>query len=181
MVDKNKTVGIQVDPSGEFKKALTRAQKKVSDLTIPLTLISQSWYKTNMALFAFSNKGPFKDLSPRYQKQKKREHGFIYPILKASGKLEKSLTNPTDPNTIASILNRKQLIIGTKVTNDDGVAYPSVLNFGSKKRKIPARPFMVIGTEKGKWSKSTHIKRRLKLWIETLDDYVKKSLDKKGI
>ena len=58
MVDKTK--GNQVDPSGEFKKALTRAQKKVSDLTIPLTLISQSWYKTNMALFAFSNKGPFK-------------------------------------------------------------------------------------------------------------------------
>lgn len=173
-------VGIQVDPKGSFKAAINRASKRTSDLTIPLKLITQSWYKTNKALFAFTTKGPFDDLSENYQKQKQKKHGFIYPILKASGKLERSLTEPSDSDTIASILNKKQLILGTKVTSLKGVPYPSLLNFGNPKTNLPARPYMVIGTGKGKWSKSLHIQRRLKLWIELLDNYVKNSFEKKG-
>ncbi len=203
MVDKNK--GIVVDPGDKFKKALIRAGKKVDDLTVPLNLIAQSWYKVNKILFSLNNKGPFKELSKRpfraywltdkekstwarppksnyfsggYRQYKKMKWGFVYPILKASGDLEKSLTNPYDQKTIATILNKKVLLLGTKVTSKKGAPYPTYLNEGT--RKMPARPFMVIGTEKGAWAKSIHIQRRLKLWIQTLDKYVKRSLDKKG-
>ena len=204
VMDKNK--GIVVDPTGEFKRALRRAGRKVDDLSEPLKLIGQSWYKTNKALFVLKGKGPFKDLSDKpftaywltdentagwkkkppsdkffpngYQQYKEMKYGFVYPILKASGSLMKSLTDPTDSNTIASILNKKVLILGTKVTSKKGAPYPTYLQTGT--RKMPARPFMVIGTEKGPWANSPHIKRRLGLWIKTLDDYVLKTLKGKG-
>jgi phage gpG-like protein len=204
MVDKNK--GIVVDPGDRFKKALIKAGKKTDDLTEPLKLIAQSWYKVNKAIFILKTKGPFKELSTNpfraywltkrekstwkkrppsdnyfpggYRQYKEMKYGFVYPILKASGDLEKSLTNPTDSNTIASILNKKVLLLGTKVTSRKGAPYPTYLQTGT--RKMPARPFMVIGTEQGAWAKSSHIQRRLKFWIETLNTYVKRSLDKKG-
>ena len=43
---------------------------------------------------------------------------------------------------------------------------------------MPARPFMVLGTEKGKWAKSTHVQRRLKFWMEVLEIYIADTLRK---
>jgi len=176
MVKKNEPFQFKVDPKGVFRKALIEAGKKSNDLRTPFRLITQSFYKTNMALFQMKSKGPFKDLSPKYKKQKKREWGFIYPILKASGKLEKSLTSPTNPDTIATVLNKTTLLLGTKVTSDKGAPYPAFLQFGT--RKMPARPYLVVGTEKGKWAKSQHIQRRKQRWMELLEKYCADSLRK---
>ena len=44
-----------------------------------------------------------------------------------------------------------------------------------------ARPFLVVGTEKGKWAQSTQIQRRKKAWMEVLEKYCADSLRlKKG-
>lgn len=176
MVAENTDKGIIVDPQGKFKKALRAAGKKSQDLRIPFREITASWYKVNMALFTFKSKGPFKDLSKKYKKVKRKKWKFVYPILKASGKLEASLTVPTDPNTIASVLNKKTLILGTKVTTLKGAPYPTYLQTGTS--KMPARPFMVLGTEKGKWAKSTHVQRRLIFWMEVLAIYIADTLRK---
>ena len=176
MVAENTDKGIVVDPQGKFKKALRAAGKKSQDLRIPFREITASWYKVNMALFSLKNKGPFKDLSPKYKKAKRRRWKFVYPILKASGKLESSLTVPTDPNTIASVLNKTTLILGTSVVGKNNAPYPTYLQTGTS--KMPARPYMVIGTEKGKWAKSSHVQRRLKFWIEVLEIYIADTLRK---
>tara|TARA_Y100001951_G_C11292089_1_gene272887 strand:- start:2054 stop:2668 length:615 start_codon:yes stop_codon:yes gene_type:complete len=202
MVKKNEPFQFKVDPKGVFRKALIKAGKKSNDLRTPFRLITQSFYKTNMALFQMKSKGPFKDLSARplyafwlkdddkaviknngskffpggYKDLKKKAHGFIYPILKASGKLEKSLTSPTNPDTIATVLNKTTLLLGTKVESDKGAPYPAFLQFGT--RKMPARPYLVVGTEKGKWAKSQHIQRRKQRWMELLEKYCADSLRK---
>ena len=173
MVRKTK-FGFKVDPVGSFKKALLRAQKKSNDLRIPFKLITDSFYKTNKALFpAQGNNGPdvFEDLSEGYKRQKDRKLGFIYPILTATGRLGRSLTDPKDSETVALVVdNKKSLLLGTKVP------YAGWLQLGTN--FMPARPFLVVGTEKGEWAKSLHIKRRKIAWMKILEDHCKGSLQK---
>ena len=176
MVKKGDFVDFKVDPTGAFKKALRESGKKTDDLRVPFKLISQAFYKTNKILFSFTSKGPFDDLSPSYQREKDKKYGFIYPILKATGALEKSITNPTDPNTVASVINKKTLILGTKLTSEEGAPYPAFLQFGTK--FMPSRPYLVVGTEKGRWAKSRTIQRRKQRWIELLEKYCADSLRK---
>ena len=179
MVDKSKALDLIVDPTGKFKKALIDAGKKSKDLRVPFRQITESFYKTNMILFTFTSKGPFKELSPMYQIKKDKKWGFIWPILKASGKLERSLTKPTDPDTVATVINKTTLMLGTKVTSKKGAPYPVYLQTGTK--KMPARPYLVVGTEKGNWAKSQHIQRRKQRWMELLEKYCADSLRlKKG-
>ena len=172
---KSKFIDFRVDPKGDFKKALRRAGKISSDLRAPFKTITASFYKTNKILFSFTSNGPFDDLSENYKREKDKKWGFIYPILKASGDLERSITNPTDPNTVASVLNKTTLVLGTKVTKK-GAPYPAFLQFGTK--FMPARPYLVVGTEKGKWAQSQTIIRRKKAWIATLERYCADSLRK---
>lgn len=136
-----------------FLASVREAQRTVGDLTIPLTEIGQDWMRTNQTIFTLSGPGPWKDLSGgragrnaktgRYQSpnsgykaQKLKKWGFIYPILKASGALERSITQPGDPNSLFEIINGETLILGTKVTSPGGVNYAAILN--------EARPFMNI-------------------------------------
>ena len=181
MVKKDEFIDFKVDPTGAFKKALRKAGKISKDLRVPFKLITMSFYRTNKVLFTLKSKGPFDDLSdkpPSYKDQKLAKYGFIYPILKASGALEKSITNPTDPNTVASVLNKKTLILGTKLTSggEEDAPYPAFLQFGTK--FMPARPYLVVGTETGKWAKSKTIQRRKQRWIEVLGKYCADSLRK---
>ena len=178
MVKKDEFVDFRVDPKGSFKRALREAGKKSSDLRVPFKLITMSFYRTNKVLFTLKSKGPFDDLSDDYQDEKAAKYGFIYPILKASGALEKSITNPTDPNTVSSVLNKKTLILGTKLTSggEENAPYPAFLQFGTK--FMPARPYLVVGTEKGKWAQSKTIRRRKQRWMEVLEKYCADSLRK---
>jgi len=173
MVGKNK-FGFKVDPVGAFKKALIRAQKRSNDLRRPFKLITDSFYKTNKALFPEKGSyGPdvFEDLSENYKREKDKKLGFIYPILTATGRLGESLTDPQDRDTVALVVdNKKSLLLGTKVP------YAGWLQLGTK--FMPARPFLVVGTEKGEWAKSLHIERRKKAWMEILEDHCRGSLAK---
>ena len=176
MVKKGEFVDYKVDPTGSFKKALRKAGKISSDLRVPFKLITMSFYRTNKVLFTLKSKGPFDDLSNNYKEEKAEKYGFIYPILKATGALERSITNPTDSNTVASVLNKTTLILGTKLTSKKGAPYPAFLQFGTK--FMPARPYLVVGTEKGRWAQSKTIRRRKQRWIEVLGKYCADSLRK---
>ena len=174
MVSKSKFIDFTVDPKGVFKKALLEAGRKVDNLKVPFQLITMEFYKANKALFPEPGRnGPavFEDLSERYKRQKDKKFGFIYPILTATGRLRDSLTKPDDRDTIATVINRKTLLLGTKVP------YAPALQFGTK--NMPARPYLVVGTESGLWAKSTHIQRRKKAWIQILEKYCADSLRKR--
>ena len=87
-----------------------------------------------------------------------------------TGDLARSITDPNDINTVATVINKKQLLLGTKLP------YAGYLQNGTK--KMVARPFLVVGTEKGKWAQSTQMQRRKKAWMKVLEKYCADTLRK---
>ena len=172
----------EVDPGKEFAKAVKAAIKDVEDLTIPLTLITKSWFQSNKFIFQVKgSSGKYADLSgdseKGYKEWKNRNAGFVYPVLKLSGTLEKALTNPGG-DSIALVVNKKTLVLGTKdlltsgaLKNASGLKSRkyrvSWHQFGTK--KMPARPPVLIGTEQ---TAPEPLNKRAQLWIQTLENYV---------
>jgi len=152
---------IYVSNLQSFQSALDRARRASSDLTIPLTLISRDFYKSERAIFKLQSPGQYTDLSERYKKQKRKAVGFIYPILKRNGALEKSVTEPTAPDSINQIINKNTLIIGTSVP----YAYKHQYGVG-----VPMRPFLFIGPEST--YASSEQAGRLTRWNNILNEYV---------
>lgn len=161
------TIEFIVDPGDRFKNAMTKAIASVDDLTIPLQLIARQWFKSNRALFLLKSQGKFADLSDAYKEQKEKLVGFVYPILKRSGALEQSVTDPQDSDAISVIVNKTGLILGTKKR------YALYLHFGTK--KMPARPFVMIGAEQ---TGPEEFNLRESAWVATIEDYVMKRVKK---
>ena len=155
----------QIQNLTAWLEAIETAKKRASDLTDPLHRIGRDWMRSNVPFFRQKSGGIFEDLSNRgstvrvrgfgpaktgektaqiggYKLQKLRRWGFIYPILRASGRLERSMTVPGDPNSLFEILNRETLILGTRAVSDQGANYPAFLNEGTK--FMPARPFLTV-------------------------------------
>ena len=158
-----------VDPGGKFSRAIKKATRGVSDLTIPFGLMTKEWYKSNRSIFDLGRKGPGKyvDLSPSTKKLKERMFGRIYPILVASGKLGKSMPEPGNSDSIAIIVNKKTLVLGTKVTGKNNAPYSFFVQLGT--RKMPARPFVLLG---GEQVAPRRINIRRKIWIKMIEQYV---------
>ena len=152
-----------VENDRDFQEALRRAASKVSDLRIPLKLIAQDWFDSNAAIFSLSGPGQYPDLSEKYKRAKQRDWGFVYPILKASGLLEKSLTNINDPNAIANFQGKQAIELGTSVPY--GVHH----QYGTK--KMPMRKFLFIGPE-SQFNSKGRVAGRLERWKSILFDFV---------
>ena len=161
-------VKYSVDPDKEFQQAIRDAIGQVDDLTLPFQLITKSWFRSNKAIFSLKGKGKYQDLTPNYKKQKQKAVGFIYPILRRSGRLEGSITDPSSKDAVNLIINKKTLILGTKVP------YGAPHQLGLK---VPKRPFLLIG---GEQTAPDEINRRRDAWISTLESYVLQVSEKVG-
>lgn len=169
----DKVVSYSADNDQKFRDALIEAQKTVGDLTVPLTLIAKDFFKSEVAIWALKGPGQYPDLSQRTLDQRHRDKQPIYPILKRSGALEKSMTDPTDPNAISEIVNGESLFIGTRVKSKKGYPYPAVHQFGSK--NVPMRKFLFIGPEAPQFATSEQM-GRLDRWLNILNSYVDQKL-----
>lgn len=161
-----------VDPDGRFKQAVISASQAVGDLTVPFQQITKSWYQGNKAIFSLKGPGQYQDLSPDYKKQKQKNYGFIYPILRAGGTLEDSITNASSEKTISRIINKNILELGTSV--DYGVYHQSL----EPRNKIPFRPFLFIGAEQ---QAPSQLQTRRDAWIAILGSWVDQVLAQKGV
>lgn len=182
------------DKNSNFQKKLNEVFKATGDLTLPLTLIANSWFRGNNSIFVLKGPGRYKDLSTKpmfpfwerkknlrrfypggYKEYKKEKYGFVYPILKATGKLASSITNQSDSNAIARIEGGKNLILGTKVPY--GIYHQMDRNIDPGKGKIPYRPFLFVGVEQ---IAPNDIKNnRVKTWIKILDNHFESVMRKK--
>lgn len=175
----------------EFQKRVQSAVKAVGDLSPAFNSIANDWLKNNRQIFRLKSKGQYKDLSTKpffaywertarfrkfyeggYKQMKKEKYGFAYPILKATGKLEKSLTDRNDPNCIV-VLDSKSLIMGTNV--EYGIYHQSA----RPRTKIPYRPFIInkegVSTPTGKidtWGKQSA------RWLRIIETYVSRQINK---
>lgn len=159
------------DQNSSFQKKINEVYKATGDLTIPLTLIAREWFRGNKSIFALKGPGRYKDLTSNYKNFKRRNYGFVYPIMMASGRLMASITDPPSDESINRILaDKKTLQLGTTVPY--GVYHQSFL----PRKKMPYRPFLFVGVEQ---IAPTDIKqRRVKNWIKILDSYFQQKVDK---
>lgn len=146
---------------------MSEAKKAVGDLTIPLKGIARHFFQGNKAIFALNGKGQYVDLSPKYKAEKEKHVHFVYPILRRSGFLERSITNASDPDAIAEIVNKDTLLVGTHLF------YGAFLQKGT--RRMPARPFLFVGPEAPFYSTQEQ-KNRPYIWLQILDDYVRQKM-----
>lgn len=163
-------ISFAFDKDSVFQKRLDGIYSQVNDLTIPLTLIAQSWYRSNRSIFAISGPGKYKDLSPKYKKEKNRKWGFVYPILFASGRLAGSITEPNNPEAINFIKDQKSLILGTRVPY--GIYHQS----DQPRTKMPYRPFLLVGVEQINQDPNP----RAEIFIKILDNYLAQILAKRN-
>jgi phage gpG-like protein len=160
-------VSYAVENDLAFRKTLKDAAKAVDDLTLPLNLITKDFYKSQKAIFKLKGPGEYPDLSPKYKKQKQKKVGFTYPILKLTGRLEGSTTNPTHPEAINRIIRNRVLEIGTKVP------YAGYHQQDERPgQKIPMRKVLFIGPESKKGAKGDPVKGRLERWLGIIETYV---------
>lgn len=176
----------KIENDEKFKAAITRARLVTDDLRIPLTLISKDFYKSEKAIFMLSGPGQYPDfggLNPeekvmvkgrevtrrvaaKFRKQQK--HGFVYPLMRGTGRIEKSLTEPTAPDSFNQIVNRRTLIIGSEVP------YLKYHQSDEPRSKIPLRKLLFIGPE-SKFANSDQ-QGRVGRWMNIMNDFVIKKM-----
>lgn len=156
------TTRYQIDPQRVFRNAVRRAQAQVGDLTIPLRVIARDFYRSQKGLFTKTGAGGYQDLTPGYKRAKRREVGFVYPILVKSRALERSVTNENDSNAVHQIVNRSAIIFGSRLS------YAAAVQ--------AKRPYMFIGPEQPKIATSDQM-GRLERWVRILNDHVVSVLD----
>ena len=171
-------ISIEADPQGQLRHALRLAARRVSDLTIPLKQISQEWFSSNRFIFELKGPGRYTDLSTKpffawweqgdlrrlfsggYKEYKAEKVGFAYPILKRTGRLAESITNPGHENAISFIINKKDLTLGTNVEYADF--------HHSGRGNNPERPVVLFGNEQ---VAPVALNRRIAIWEQRLLDY----------
>lgn len=158
----------EVDNDNKFKNALVRAKMVTNDLTIPLTLIAKDFYKSQKAIFLLNGPGQYPDLAESTKEQKARQGFSVYPILKRTGRLADSTTNPSHPDAINQIINKRTLILGTTV--EYGIYHQS----DKPRSKIPLRKFLFIGPESS--FANSDQQGRVGRWMNILNSYVLRKL-----
>lgn len=180
-----------VDADKKFAAAIARARLVTDDLTIPLTQISKDFYKSEKAIFMLKSAGKYPDLSTKpfrafwknvhpyahlyeggYKQYKQENFGFQYPILKRTGRLEASLTNPADADAVNQIINKRTLIIGTEV--EYGIYHQS----DAPRTKIPLRKFLFIGPEST--FATSDQQGRVGRWLNIMNSHVLKKMGAKA-
>lgn len=170
----------EIDPDGAFARAVKKGIEQVEDLTIPFTFITQSWYQSNKAIFSLKGPGQYPPLgglhpNEKYRQDqtrrqhaeavKERKYGFAYPLLKATGALERSLVDAGNQHAIHWILNSgKELVLGTNLE------YAVYHQAPGEREKLPFRPMLFTGAEQ---TAPPGIKnQRQAAWIAIVEKYV---------
>lgn len=136
----------------EVNSLLKKMRKATTDLTPFLVSVAEELRQSRKAIFKLESRGAYPELNKRYKKRKQKEVGFAYPILKRTGRLEKSVTEEGGEN-IAEIKNKRVLIFGTEVP------YSS---YHQKGKGVPLRKFLFIGADETRSGLRRGLQRMMK-------------------
>lgn len=175
---------------------INKFSDQVSDLRPPLIQIAREFYKSNKFIFKLQGPGKYPDFSgPKivqtwktpgrpwartrdgsmtaYQWQKTQAkwpgvNAKGYPLLRASGALERSITQDGDQNAV-KILTKKSLVIGTQV--EYGIHH----QYGAPKANVPMRKFLFIDASSTE-STNPNLSRRSEAWTRALETYISRMI-----
>lgn len=153
-----------------FEAILQRLLKRSDDWRPLFHTIGKNFRQSRKSIFALDSAGGYKDLSPRYKKLKADLWGFEYPILRASGLMEKSIVEEDDPDNI-SIVERRSFAFGSK---------DPILKFHNSdkkpRKKMPLRKVIFFGPE----APSTMPKESQTFYDRTKQQMLKYLIKEKG-
>jgi len=159
-------IKMTLDNALAFESAIHKAVKKCIDLSEPFDIIADDFYKSEQAIFNLKSPGGYRDFKSEKSRQSKlRAVGFAYPLLKRSGRLQRSVTQRGDGEGILRI-NSKYMIIGTSVP------YGIFHNSDEPRKKIPQRKFLFIGPESREFANKQWAGGRLVRWVGTIEGHV---------
>lgn len=168
-------ISFQVDPDRSFDKALKALAKVTSDFRVPLQKIAEDFYRTQKPIFEMKGPGPYPDLSTLYKIRKRRLYGFIYPILKANGRLAKAASEQGASGNITEI-NETDVSFGV---NENTIPYAAFHQSDAPRRKIPLRKFLFIGPEAPQFASSDQM-RRVSRWTQILNSFMMEKMKQTG-
>ncbi len=166
---------IQLDPDQSFAKAMEQALQVTDDLGAPFAEIAADFYRGQKAIWKQSSAGVYEDLADSTKKSKLKKYGFLYPILKASGKLEQAASIAGAEGNITDI-GKKELVMAI---NESSVPYSIFHQEGTG--KIPRRPFFFLGQDDADEFGDADQQGRIERWVGIIDSYLKKSLKESGM
>lgn len=178
-----------VENDEKLAQALRRAASVSSDLKIPFSMIARDFQKSRKAIFSLKSAGQYPDLSTKpffawwekdenlrreftngYKEYKEAKFGFAYPILKQTGRLEKSVTESSHPENVTNI-GPIMMELGTRVP------YAVYHQSDAPRSKIPLRKFLFVGPESLKYA-NKEISGFPERALNTLNSYVLRTLKK---
>lgn len=171
-----------------FRRGLKRLAATTDDFRIPFGLIGRHWYKGNKKIFALKSAGLYPDfggfepnktttlkgrtvsrrVAAKFRKLKK--YGFVFPLLKASGATEKSLTSKSGSGAVF-FAGRQSLIMGTSIP---------YVKFHQSDRKprlqLPQRKVIFISGGPAEKAKDSLVSGRLEAWLNIINDHISQLL-----
>ena len=175
-------VSFIVENDEAFANGLKRLAATTSDFRIPFGLIGNHWYRGNKKIFALKSAG----LYPGYggfnynekvmyrgqlvtkrkkaEEEKKRKFGFIFPMLKREGRLEKSLMK--GGSGAEYFVGRQELIMGTNVE------YAKFHQSDQPRATLPQRKMIFIDGGPAEKAKDALISGRREAWLNIINDYI---------
>lgn len=173
---------------------------QVSDLRPPLIQIAREFYKSNKFIFdmrattqkkwpTFQGPKIIQTWKNPGRPEKRTRDGSMtayqwakvqaewegvnsrgYPLLRASGTLERSITNDGDVNAI-KVITEKSLVIGTRVP------YGIHHQYGAPKANVPMRKFLFIDASTD-ISTNPALSRRSEAWTKAIQTYIERIIPK---
>lgn len=189
-------VSYVIENDQAFQDALDKAFKDTADLRIPFRQIARDFYRSEKAIFKLKGPGQYPDfkgtkvgktwknpgrpgartrdpnLTP-YQNYKLKNFGFIYPLLKATGDLEESLTEGGSGSILK--IDSDSLTIGTTIPYAN---YHQQDSPDKGNRVMPTRKFLFIGPE-SRFANNNQ-RGRLDRWLKIINRHVEKTLLKRS-
>ena len=170
-----------VENDADFQKSLDRLRATTNDFRIPFNLIANEFYISNRKIFKLKSAGLYPELgglNPNSiregqtktnrqiaEAQKKREVGFIYPILVRSGVLASSLTNRGDPDAVREV-SKTSLVLGTNTS------YAKYHQSDRARTKLPQRKVVFIDGGPKETSKGATYSGRREQWLNIINTYI---------
>jgi hypothetical protein len=103
---------IDDEPLQALQSRVAYLRKAMDDLSPMFEQFASDFYKTQKQILMLKGPGQYADLTPAYKVEKEKRHGFVYPILFATGKLMASLLSREGPDAVHEI-KPKSFVIGT--------------------------------------------------------------------
>ena len=156
MVEKQEFI-VDTNPVKKLGRNFDQLRASLQDMRPLFETFASDFYKDEKRIFALKGPGKYTELTDEYEIRKFMAHGFIYPILFATGRLANSLLSRGSSESVL-VIKKQEFRIGTTT--------PYAVYHHSKESRtiIPRRPVYFFGKDNPQQTARWH--RLVKVYID---------------